>query len=435
MNTYEIIEKKKEGQKLSAEEIKYIVDGYTNGNIPDYQVSALLMAICLKGMDVDETFNLTNSMIESGNTIDLSKIEGKKVDKHSTGGVGDTTTLVLGPLVASCGIPFAKMSGRGLGHTGGTLDKLESIPGLSIDLDIDKFIENTNKIKIAICGQTTDVTPADKKLYALRDTTATVNDVSLISSSIMSKKIAVGADCLVLDVKVGSGAFMKTVEDAVELSEMMVNLGEKAGKNTQAVITNMNQPLGRAVGNSLEVIEAINTLRGEGPEDLYELSMELAEKLLLVSGHSKTEGEARAILEEKIASGEAFNKLKELVQLQGGDVSYIEDVSKFELSPKFELVSEVDGYVKGIDALGIGEASKNLGAGRETKESELDLGAGILLNKKIGDKVSKGELLATLYTKKENAEEIKAEVLKAFEFSNQEVGADKLILKVIKHEQ
>lgn len=435
MNTYEIIEKKKEGQKLSTEEIKYIVDGYTNGNIPDYQVSALLMAICLKGMDVDETFNLTNSMIESGNTIDLSKIEGKKVDKHSTGGVGDTTTLVLGPLVASCGIPFAKMSGRGLGHTGGTLDKLESIPGLSIDLDIDKFIENTNKIKIAICGQTTDVTPADKKLYALRDTTATVNDVSLISSSIMSKKIAVGADCLVLDVKVGSGAFMKTVEDAVELSEMMVNLGEKAGKNTQAVITNMNQPLGRAVGNSLEVIEAINTLRGEGPEDLYELSMELAEKLLLVSGHSKTEEEARAILEEKIASGEAFNKLKELVQLQGGDVSYIEDVSKFELSPKFELVSEVDGYVKGIDALGIGEASKNLGAGRETKESELDLGAGILLNKKIGDKVSKGELLATLYTKKENAEEIKAEVLKAFEFSNQEVGADKLILKVIKHEQ
>ncbi|WP_455257093.1 pyrimidine-nucleoside phosphorylase [Peptoniphilus asaccharolyticus] len=435
MNTYEIIEKKKEGQKLSAEEIKYIVDGYTNGNIPDYQVSALLMAICLKGMDVDETFNLTNSMIESGNTIDLSKIEGKKVDKHSTGGVGDTTTLVLGPLVASCGIPFAKMSGRGLGHTGGTLDKLESIPGLSIDLDIDKFIENTNKIKIAICGQTTDVTPADKKLYALRDTTATVNDVSLISSSIMSKKIAVGADCLVLDVKVGSGAFMKTVEDAVELSEMMVNLGEEAGKNTQAVITNMNQPLGRAVGNSLEVIEAINTLRGEGPEDLYELSMELAEKLLLVSGHSKTEEEARAILEEKISSGEAFNKLKELVQLQGGDVSYIEDVSKFELSPKFELVSEVDGYVKGIDALGIGEASKNLGAGRETKESELDLGAGILLNKKIGDKVSKGELLATLYTKKENAEEIKAEVLKAFEFSNQEVGADKLILKVIKHEQ
>ena len=257
------------------------------------------MAICLKGMDVDETFNLTKSMIESGDTIDLTKIEGKKVDKHSTGGVGDTTTLVLGPLVASCGIPFAKMSGRGLGHTGGTLDKLESIPGLSIDLGIEEFIDNTNKIKLAICGQTTDVTPADKKIYALRDTTATVNNVSLISSSIMSKKIAVGADCLVLDVKVGSGAFMKTVEDAVELSEMMVSLGEKAGKNTQAVITNMNQPLGRAIGNSLEVIEAINTLKGQGPEDLYELSMELAEKLLLVSGHSQTEEEARKVLRRK----------------------------------------------------------------------------------------------------------------------------------------
>lgn len=435
MNTYEIIEKKKNGLKLTPEEIKYIVDGYTNGSIPDYQVSALLMAICLKGMDVDETFNLTKSMIESGDTIDLTKIEGKKVDKHSTGGVGDTTTLVLGPLVASCGIPFAKMSGRGLGHTGGTLDKLESIPGLSIDLGIEEFIDNTNKIKLAICGQTTDVTPADKKIYALRDTTATVNNVSLISSSIMSKKIAVGADCLVLDVKVGSGAFMKTVEDAVELSEMMVSLGEKAGKNTQAVITNMNQPLGRAIGNSLEVIEAINTLKGQGPEDLYELSMELAEKLLLVSGHSQTEEEARKVLEEKISSGKAYEKFKEFVALQGGDVSYVENVDKFELSPMFELFSEVDGYVQGIDALGIGEASKNLGAGRETKESELDLGAGILLNKKIGDKVSKGELIATLYTKKDNVEEIKEQILKAFKFSDNKVEKDQLILKVIKHEQ
>ncbi|MDY2987193.1 MAG: pyrimidine-nucleoside phosphorylase [Peptoniphilus sp.] len=434
MNTYEIIENKKNGLKLTPEEIKYIVEGYTKGNIPDYQVSALLMAICLKGMDVDETFNLTKSMIESGDTIDLTGIEGKKVDKHSTGGVGDTTTLVLGPLVASCGIPFAKMSGRGLGHTGGTLDKLESIPGLSIDLGIEEFIDNTNKIKLAICGQTTDVTPADKKIYALRDTTATVNNVSLISSSIMSKKIAVGADCLVLDVKVGSGAFMKTVEDAVELSEMMVSLGEKAGKNTQAVITNMNQPLGRAVGNSLEVIEAINTLKGQGPEDLYELSMELAEKLLLVSGHSQTEEEAREALEEKIASGKAYEKFKEFVELQGGDVSYVEDVNKFELSPMFELFSEVDGYVQGIDALGIGEASKNLGAGRETKESELDLGAGIVLNKKIGDRVSKGELIATLYTKKDNVEEIKEQILKAFKFSDSKVEKDQLILKVIKHE-
>lgn len=435
MNTYDIIEKKKNGEVLTSEEIKYIVQGYTDSIIPDYQVSALLMAICLKGMNVEETFELTNAMINSGNTIDLLAIEGKKVDKHSTGGVGDTTTLVLGPLVASCGIPFAKMSGRGLGHTGGTLDKLESIPGLSIDLTIDEFIKNTNEIKIAICGQTTDVTPADKKLYALRDTTATVNNVSLISSSIMSKKIAVGADCLVLDVKVGSGAFMKTLEDAVELSEMMVNLGEKFGRNTQAVITNMNQPLGKAVGNSLEVIEAINTLQGKGPQDLYELSLEVAEKLLVVSGHSNTESEARALLEEKIKSGEAFEKFKEFVKLQGGDVSYLEDTSKFELSPEYKVYSSEEGYVSGIDALEIGDASKNLGAGRETKESTLDLGAGILLNKKIGDYVEKGELIATLYSNKSNIDEVTAQVLNAFKISKEKVNPDKLILKVVKHER
>lgn len=434
MNTYEIIEKKKNKEALTENEIKYIVDGYTNNTIPDYQVSALLMAICLNGMNVDETYYLTDSMIKSGNTIDLSKINGEKVDKHSTGGVGDTTSLVLGPLVASCGIPFAKMSGRGLGHTGGTLDKLESIPGMRIDLGIDEFIENTNKIKLSICGQTTDVTPADKKLYALRDTTATVNNVSLISSSIMSKKIAVGADCLVLDVKVGSGAFMKTVEDATLLSEMMVDLGEKFGKNTQAVITNMNQPLGKAIGNSLEVIEAINTLKGEGPEDLYELSIELAEKLLVVSNFSKDEKEARQILEDKIKNGEAFNKFKEFVELQGGDITYIEDTSKFQLSPAYEIFSEKSGFVSRIDALGIGEASKNLGAGRETKESDIDLGAGIVLNKKIGDKVDKGELIATLYSKKNNIDEVIKEVLASFEISQTEVEKDKLILKVIKHE-
>lgn len=434
MNTYDIIEKKKNGQELSKDEIDFIVKGYTDGSIPDYQVSALLMAICIKEMNIEETYNLTNAMIDSGNTIDLSEIVGKKVDKHSTGGVGDTTTLVLGPLIASCGVPFAKMSGRGLGHTGGTLDKLESIPGMRIDLSIEEFIENTNKIKIAICGQTTDVTPADKKLYALRDTTATVNNVSLISSSIMSKKIAVGADCLVLDVKVGSGAFMKTLEDAVELSEVMVDLGEKFGRSTQAVITNMNQPLGKAIGNSLEVIEAIDTLKGEGPEDLYELSLELAEKLLVVCGHSKDEKEARILLEEKIKSGEAFKKFKEFIELQGGDLSYIDDTSKFELSSKFELLSEEEGFIKSIDALEIGEASKNLGAGRETKDSELDLGAGILLNKKIGDRVEKGELLATLYTKKDNVEEVKEQVLNAFSFSRENIEKDKLILKVVKHE-
>lgn len=433
MNIYDIIEKKKNSLELTKEEIAFVVDGYTKNIIPDYQMSALLMAICIRGLNIEETYNLTDSMLHSGDTIDLSKIDGIKVDKHSTGGVGDTTSLVLGPLVASCGVPFAKMSGRGLGHTGGTLDKLESIPGMNINLSIDEFIENTNKIKMAITGQTGDVTPADKKIYALRDTTATVNNPSLISSSIMSKKIAVGADALILDVKVGSGAFMKDVDSAEELSKMMVELGNKFGRKTVAIITNMDEPLGFAVGNSLEVIEAIDTLKGEGPKDLTELCLVLGSKLLVLGKVSSSEEKARKLLEEKIKNGEALNKFKEFVKLQGGDTSYIEDTSKFKLSSiKEEVYSLEEGYIRKIDALGIGEASKNLGAGRETKDSILDLGSGIILNKKIDEFVKKGDLIATIYTEKESEiKNVKEMIQNSYKIGDKNEKPYKLIIEEI----
>ncbi|WP_036729317.1 pyrimidine-nucleoside phosphorylase [Peptoniphilus mikwangii] len=433
MNIYDIIEKKKQSLELNKEEIEYFINGYTNGTIPDYQISALLMAIYFRGLNIEETYYLTNAMINSGDTIDLSPIDGIKVDKHSTGGVGDTTSLILGPLVASCGVPFAKMSGRGLGHTGGTLDKLESIPGMSIDLSIEKFINNTNKIKMAICGQTSDITPADKKLYALRDTTATVDNVSLISSSIMSKKIAVGADCLVLDVKVGSGAFMKNVEDARELSKMMVDLGEKFNRKTVAVITNMDEPLGLAVGNSLEVIEAIDTLKGRGPKDLEDLCISLGAKLLVLANKCNDEKSARILLEENIKNGLAFEKFREFIEMQGGDVSYVDDTSKFKLSSiKREVFSEKSGYVTKIDALEIGEISKNLGAGRETKESEIDLGAGIVLNKKIDDYVEAGDLLATIYTeRKEQIDKAVAGIKEAYKLGEKNSKAYKIIIEEI----
>lgn len=433
MNIYDIIEKKKNSLELTKEEIDFVVEGYTKNIIPDYQMSALLMAICIRGLNIDETYNLTNAMLHSGDTIDLSKIDGIKVDKHSTGGVGDTTSLVLGPLVAACGVPFAKMSGRGLGHTGGTLDKLESIPGMNINLSIDEFIKNTNGIKMAITGQTGDVTPADKKIYALRDTTATVNNPSLISSSIMSKKIAVGADALILDVKVGSGAFMKDVESAEELSKMMVELGHKFGRRTVALITNMDEPLGFAVGNSLEVIEAIDTLKGEGPEDLTELCLVLGSKLLVLGKIASSEKEARELLEEKIKNKEALNKFKEFVKLQGGDTSYVDDTSKFKLSSiKEKVYSLEEGYVQKIDALGIGEASKDLGAGRETKDSILDLGAGIILNKKIDDFVKKGDLLATIYTEKESEiEKVKKMIQNSYIIGEKNEEPYKLIIEEI----
>ncbi|MDO5715050.1 MAG: pyrimidine-nucleoside phosphorylase [Tissierellia bacterium] len=432
MNIYDIIEKKKQGKILSMDEINYFVNGYTDGTIPDYQASALLMAIYFQGLNLDETYHLTNAMLHSGDCIDLSAIEGIKVDKHSTGGVGDTVSLVLAPLVASTGVPFAKMSGRGLGHTGGTLDKLESIPGMNIDLSIDEFIKNTNDIKLSISGQTSDVTPADKKLYALRDATATVNNVSLISSSILSKKIAVGADALILDVKVGSGAFMKDVAAAEELSKMMVKLGKKFNRKTIAIITNMDEPLGFAVGNSLEVIEAIDTLQGKGPKDLEELSLTIGTKLLVLAGKVQSEEEGYELLKNQIASGQAIAKFKELVKCQGGDPSYIDDPTKFKRSHLHEKIyADQEGYVKGIDALSIGEASKNLGAGRQTKEDHIDLGAGIILRKKINDFVEKGDLLAELYTEKpEEIERAKKQILDAYCFSDHETEY-KLVLEII----
>lgn len=403
MNFLDIIQKKKENKALSEEEIKFFIENYVRGEIPDYQVSAFLMAVYFNKLNLDETYYLTKAMIDSGDRVDLSEVPGSKVDKHSTGGVGDTVTLVLGPLLASVGLVFAKMSGRGLGHTGGTLDKLESIPGFNINIGGKEFVEILKKSNIAVIGQTENIVPADKLLYALRDATATVDNVSLIASSILSKKIALGTDGLVLDVKVGSGAFMKDVPSAVELSELMVNLGKKFGRNTKAIITSMNEPLGDAIGNSLEVIEAINILKGKKSGHLKEIALRIGSKLMIMEGLAKTEDEARKVLEGKISDGSAIEKFKEMVELQGGDPSYIDDTDKFKKSSIIkDITSEETGFVKAIEAIEIGIASRDLGAGRHKKGDVLDLSAGIYLHKKVGDFVEKGEKIATIYTEKEN---------------------------------
>ena len=403
MNFLDIIQKKKENKALSEEEIKFFIENYVRGEIPDYQVSAFLMAVYFNKLNLDETYYLTKAMIDSGDRVDLSEVPGSKVDKHSTGGVGDTVTLVLGPLLASVGLVFAKMSGRGLGHTGGTLDKLESIPGFNINIGGKEFVEILKKSNIAVIGQTENIVPADKLLYALRDATATVDNVSLIASSILSKKIALGTDALVLDVKVGSGAFMKDVPSAVELSELMVNLGKKFGRNTKAIITSMNEPLGDAIGNSLEVIEAINILKGKKSGHLKEIALRIGSKLMIMEGLAKTEDEARKVLEGKISDGSAIEKFKEMVELQGGDPSYIDDTDKFKKSSIIkDITSEETGFVKSIEAIEIGIASRDLGAGRHKKGDVLDLSAGIYLHKKVGDFVKKGEKIATIYTEKEN---------------------------------
>ena len=403
MNFLDIIQKKKENKALSEEEIKFFIENYVKGEIPDYQVSAFLMAVYFNKLNLDETYYLTKAMIDSGDRVDLSEVPGSKVDKHSTGGVGDTVTLVLGPLLASVGLVFAKMSGRGLGHTGGTLDKLESIPGFNINIGGKEFVEILKKSNIAVIGQTENIVPADKLLYALRDATATVDNVSLIASSILSKKIALGTDGLVLDVKVGSGAFMKDVPSAVELSELMVNLGKKFGRNTKAIITSMNEPLGDAIGNSLEVIEAINILKGKKSGHLKEIALRIGSKLMIMEGLAKTEDEARKVLEGKISDGSAIEKFKEMVELQGGDPSYIDDTDKFKKSSIIkDITSEETGFVKAIEAIEIGIASRDLGAGRHKKGDVLDLSAGIYLHKKVGDFVEKGEKIATIYTEKEN---------------------------------
>ncbi|EGT3615715.1 pyrimidine-nucleoside phosphorylase [Clostridium perfringens] len=398
MRMYDLILKKRNGGELSTEEINFFVDKYTNGEIPDYQVAALLMAIYFQKMNKRETSDLTMAMVNSGDILDLSEIHGIKVDKHSTGGVGDTTTLVLGPMVGALGIPVAKMSGRGLGHTGGTIDKLESFDGFSVEMTKDQFINNVNNIKLAVGGQTGDLAPADKKLYALRDVTGTVDNVSLIASSIMSKKIAAGADAIVLDVKVGDGAFMKTPEAARELATEMVDIGKHVGRNTVAIISDMDQPLGFAIGNALEVKEAIETLRGNGPKDLLELCLTLGSNMVVLAGAAKDTDEARKMLMETITSGKAIEKLKEFVTAQGGDASVIDDISNFH-NAKYVIPVKAtkSGVVSKIHAENIGLVAMELGAGRATKESIIDLAVGIVLEKKRGDKVNEGDIIAYIH--------------------------------------
>ena len=394
---YDIIMKKRNGGELSKEEIHFFIEGYTRGEIPDYQVSALMMAIYFQKMTEKETYELTMAMAHSGEMLDLSGIHGCKVDKHSTGGVGDKTSLALTPMVAACGIPVAKMSGRGLGHTGGTIDKLESFPGFSTSLTTEQFIENVNRIGIAIMGQTADLAPADKKLYALRDVTATVSCIPLIASSIMSKKLASGSDAILLDVTTGTGAFMKTVDQSIELAKLMVSIGTHHGRRVAAMITDMDTPLGHNIGNSLEVMESMDVLKGHGPADLTEVCLQLAANMLVLAGKG-TPAECRAMAQAVIADGSAFAKCKEMFAAQGGDTRVLDDYSLFEQpAARYELLAEQDGYIVANDAEKIGSASVLLGAGRQKKGDPLDFAAGITLHKKRGDYVHKGESLATFY--------------------------------------
>lgn len=398
MRMYDLILKKKQGGELSTDEIRYMIEGFTEGSIPDYQMSAMTMAICFRGMTPRETVDLTLAMRDSGDVLDLSGIKGVKVDKHSTGGVGDKTSLALTPIIAALGVPVAKMSGRGLGHTGGTIDKLDCFDGFTTALSEEQFAGNVNTIGIAIAGQTANLAPADKKLYALRDVTATVDQMSLIASSIMSKKLASGSDAIVLDVKTGNGAFMKKLEDSRALAKEMVSIGTMAGKKTVAVITDMDQPLGRAVGNSLEVREAIDTLRGEGPADFKEVVFALGSQMLMLAGRAADEKEARALMEGVIEDGSALDKFAQFVRAQGGDAAPVYDTSLLPVAGKtLEVTAKESGYVHRILAEDIGIACMTLGGGRETKESAIDLSVGIILEKKNGDAVSDGEVLATIY--------------------------------------
>lgn len=417
MRMEEIIEHKRDGLELSQQEIHFFIKNYVDNKIPDYQASALLMAIYLKGMNDKETALLTEEMRVSGDVWDLSDIPGLKVDKHSTGGVGDKVSLVLGPMVASCGAKLAKMSGRGLGHTGGTLDKLESIPNFDIFETKEEFKKQIQEVGMAIIGQNKDIDPADKKLYALRDVTGTVSSMPLIASSIMSKKLASGADCILLDVKYGSGAFMKTQKDAKKLAEIMINIGRHLGKDVRAEVTDMDQPLGYAVGNNLEIKEVIETLHNRGPKDLTKLCLDSGSIMLVQAKLFRDKKEARKALLKNLKNGKAFEKFVEFVKAQKGDASYILDPSKFEVTKNIiPIYSNKEGVIKRIDALTIGKSSMKLGGGRERIEDTIDMSAGIILNKKIGDSVKNNELLATLYTNKEDFEEIKLDVLNAFIF-------------------
>lgn len=407
MRMIDIIEKKRDGKSLSKEEIEFFIKGYTEGDIPDYQASSLAMAIFFQDMNEEERAALTMAMVNSGDVIDLSKVNGIKVDKHSTGGVGDTTTLVLAPLVAAVGVPVAKMSGRGLGHTGGTIDKLESIDGFHVEISEADFIKLVNEDQVAVIGQTGNLTPADKKLYTLRDVTGTVNSIPLIASSIMSKKIAAGADAIVLDVKTGNGAFMKTLEDAEALAHAMVSIGNNVGRNTMAIISDMSQPLGRAIGNALELKEAIDTLNGQGPEDLTELVLTLGSQMVVLAERASTLEEARQLLNEAIENGSALDKFKTFLENQGGDASVVDSP---ELLPtaeyQIDYKAKSSGVVSELIANEIGVASMMLGAGRQTKEDDIDLSVGIVLNKKVGDNVNEGESLLTIHSNRENVDDV-----------------------------
>lgn len=428
----DIIEKKRNGQTLEKEEIEFFIDGYTAGTIPDYQASAFLMAIYFQGMTAEEQANLTMAMVQSGDQIDLSAIEGVKVDKHSTGGVGDTTTLILAPLVAACGVPVAKMSGRGLGHTGGTLDKLESIHGFHIELPEEQFVKQVNELKLAVIGQSGNLTPADKKMYALRDVTATVESIPLIASSIMSKKIAAGADAIVLDVKTGDGAFMKTMEDARSLAEAMVAIGRQVGRKTMAVISDMSQPLGYAIGNALEVKEAIETLKGNGPKDLTELCLVLGSKMVIAGGKAETVEEAREMLENVIADRSALQLFGKMIEAQGGDSNVLEHP---ELLPtatyQIEVPAMKAGTITKIEADDLGVAAMLLGAGRATKEDAIDLAVGIVLQKKVGDRVEIGEPLAIIHANTKEVQPTIDHIQTHIHIGKDPVEAPSLIAEII----
>ena len=434
MRMYDLIMKKRNGHELSEKEIRYMITEYTADRIPDYQMSAMMMAIYFQGMSEEETLYLTMAMAESGEMLDLSGIQGVKVDKHSTGGVGDKTSLALTPMVAAYGVKIAKMSGRGLGHTGGTIDKLESFPGFSTGISTEEFIDHVNTIGISIMGQTKDLAPADKKLYALRDVTATVDQMSLIASSIMSKKLAAGADAIVLDVKTGSGAFMKTREDALALAKEMVQLGKNAGRKTIAVVSNMDQPLGNTVGNALEVREAIDTLNGNGPRDFTELVMTLGSYMLLAGGKADKEATARRMLRQVVEDGSALRKLAEFVKAQGGDESYVYEPEKLPCAKiRKELLAPVDGYIQKIVCDEVGICSLILGGGRETKESQIDLSVGIRLIQKVGKYVHKGDVLAEVFANDcQKLEEAMTRLQQAYHIGPDEAKEQNVILDVVK---
>ncbi len=433
VHAVEIIRKKRDGGTLTAEEIQFMIEGATSGTIPDYQIAAFCMAIYFQGMTSSETTALTLAMAESGDTLDLSAIPGIKVDKHSTGGVADTTTLVVAPLVASLGVPVAKMSGRGLGHTGGTIDKLESIPGFRVGLSSDEFIRQVNTLGISIIGQTAQLAPADGVIYALRDVTATVESIPLIASSIMSKKLAAGADAFVLDVKAGQGAFMKTLDDAVELAKTMVAIGAESGRTTTALVTDMNQPLGSAIGNALEVREAIMTLQGQGPERLTALCIALAAEMVLLAGAARTQSEAQELVEKQLQTGAGLQMMEKLIDAQGGDSRVVRDP---ELLPQAKFTAAVkspeDGYVHAVDPLQVGITAMRLGAGRETKDSLINLAVGVVLKHQIGSQVRRGDTLAVIHADSEgHIAEAERSILAAFEIRAEKPEVPPLIYKRI----